>query len=135
MGIALLTFVDLLAPLQSLACRWMPKKGLGTTDQSAGLRYVAIRPACAARSPVATPETVDGSGVNSLQRPAETTLARSSRPGARPLRVVRTVDAHQTGRRTGRVVLSGRLVDVCAELDRLAALEAAEMSHGMRVLH
>jgi len=33
----------------------------------------------------------------------------------RPLRVVRAVD---------RVVISGRMADVCAELDRLAAIEA-----------
>ena len=31
-----------------------------------------------------------------------------------------------TGSGTGRIVLSGRMADVCAELDRLAALEAAQ---------
>jgi hypothetical protein len=35
----------------------------------------------------------------------------------KPVRVVRT---------QGRMVISGRLADVCAELDRLAALEAAQ---------
>jgi len=35
----------------------------------------------------------------------------------RPLRVVRAAP--------GRLVISGRMADVCAELDRLAALEAA----------
>lgn len=44
---------------------------------------------------------------------------------ARPLRVVRVVDAGQTRGQTGRLVISGRMADVCAELDRLAALEAA----------
>ena len=43
----------------------------------------------------------------------------------RPLRVVRVMD--KDGPRNpsgGRMVISGRMADVCAELDRLAALEA-----------
>lgn len=43
----------------------------------------------------------------------------------RPLRVVRVMDkdgVRQTG--SGRMVISGRMADVCAELDRLAALES-----------
>ena len=43
----------------------------------------------------------------------------------RPLRVVRVVDACQAPSGAGRMVISGRMADVCAELDRLAALEAA----------
>ncbi len=41
----------------------------------------------------------------------------------RPLRVIRVVE--QRGPRTGagRMVISGRMEDVCAELDRLAELE------------
>lgn len=42
----------------------------------------------------------------------------------RPLRVVRVMD--KDGLRSasgGRLVISGRMADVCAELDRLAALE------------
>ncbi|MGI4777405.1 MAG: hypothetical protein ACRYGA_04710 [Janthinobacterium lividum] len=130
MGIALLTFVDLLAPLQSLACRWMPKRSAATADRSAGLRYVAVRPACTIRD--AASEIVGNA------RTATVATVTPSKAAARPLRVVRTVDSQCAGRRTGQVVLSGRLVDVCAELDRLAALEAAEISHvpmGTRVLH
>ncbi len=134
MGIALLTFVDLLAPLQSLACRWMPRKHEGATDRSAGLRYVAVRPACMARSASGAPEARPHASSDAAVMSAAS-VAATGKPAARPLRVVRTVDAQSAGRRTGRVVLSGRLVDVCAELDRLAALEAAEISHGSRVLH
>lgn len=43
----------------------------------------------------------------------------------RPLRVVRVVDAGQSQSGVGRMVISGRMADVCAELDRLAAREAA----------
>jgi len=40
---------------------------------------------------------------------------------------VRLVDRQQGGaRNSNRVVISGRMADVCAELDRLAALEALE---------
>jgi hypothetical protein len=41
------------------------------------------------------------------------------------LRVVRVVDG-MGQQRSNRVVISGRMADVCAELDRLAALETAE---------
>lgn len=43
---------------------------------------------------------------------------------SRPLRVLRVVDGSQGRASAGRMVISGRLADVCAELDRLAALEA-----------
>lgn len=43
----------------------------------------------------------------------------------RPLRVLRVVDAGHASSTAGRMVISGRMADVCAELDRLAALEAA----------
>lgn len=121
MGIALLTFVDLLTPLQSLASRWIPERRMrrsgSALDPRADLRYVTVRPAC-------------------TQRPGAATAADAQdAPVARPLRVVRTVDAQQPGRRAGRVVISGRMADVCAELDRLAALEAADNVRGMRPLH
>lgn len=44
----------------------------------------------------------------------------------RPLRVVRVMDRDGPRTRSGeRLVISGRMADVCAELDRLAALEAS----------
>jgi hypothetical protein len=42
---------------------------------------------------------------------------------AMPLRVVRVVEPSAPRTVAGRMVISGRLADVCAELDRLAALE------------
>lgn len=42
----------------------------------------------------------------------------------RPVRVVRVLEADQPRSGTGRMVISGRMADVCAELDRLAAYEA-----------
>ena len=43
----------------------------------------------------------------------------------RPLRVLRVVDAGYAPCAAGRMVISGRMADVCEELDRLVALEAA----------
>jgi hypothetical protein len=44
---------------------------------------------------------------------------------ARPVRVVRVLEAGQARSAVGRMLISGRMVDVCAELDRLAAREIA----------
>ena len=43
---------------------------------------------------------------------------------ARALRVVRVVEPSAPRAVAGRMVISGRMADVCAELDRLAAQEA-----------
>lgn len=48
-----------------------------------------------------------------------------ARRGHRPLRVLRIVDTGHAASTAGRMVISGRMADVCAELDRLAAMEAA----------
>jgi hypothetical protein len=105
MGIALLSFADLFTPLQALASRWMPARHGRRTGGAAGLRYVAVRPASATRLAAAT------------ARPAPA------------LRVVRLVDAQAPGGSSGRMVISGRMADVCAELERLAALEAGRRLH------
>jgi|GEM_PF-731276 len=46
-------------------------------------------------------------------------------PPARPLRVLRVIEQGQGGSVAARLRISGRMADVCAELDRLAAREAA----------
>ncbi len=40
-----------------------------------------------------------------------------------PLRVARVMEAQHQRSQAGRMVISGRMADVCAELDRLAELE------------
>jgi hypothetical protein len=44
----------------------------------------------------------------------------------RPLRVLRVVESNEAPAHAGRMLISGRMADVCAELDRLAANEAAQ---------
>lgn len=45
------------------------------------------------------------------------------------LRVLRVTESGHRVNGAGRMVISGRMADVCAELDRLAALEAAQARH------
>ncbi len=49
----------------------------------------------------------------------------ANRGPVRPLRVVRAAEPLRAPASAGRMVISGRMADVCAELDRLAALETA----------
>jgi hypothetical protein len=105
MGITILTFSGLFAPLQQLA-GWLAGAPLRSPKR--------IAPA-----PVAA---CSGSRGRSTWRPA----ARGALPSRRPLRVVRVVDGCQAPASAGRMVISGRMADVCAELDRLAAIEAGQ---------
>jgi hypothetical protein len=57
--------------------------------------------------------------------PARGNLPNAPYSLARPLRVVRMVEPGQASASVGRMVISGRMADVCAELDRLAAKEVA----------
>lgn len=57
--------------------------------------------------------------------PRSVPSARHREMARRPLRVVRVVDGAGATASAGRMFMSGRMADVCAELDRLAALEAA----------
>ena len=61
-------------------------------------------------------------------RNGETHVTPGNSPMAKkvmPLRVLRVVEKGQPRSCTGRLVISGRMADVCAELDRLVAREAA----------
>lgn len=48
----------------------------------------------------------------------------AARMPAKPLRVVRVFEPSTPRAGAGRMVISGRMADVCAELERLAAQEA-----------
>lgn len=50
--------------------------------------------------------------------------ARATMKPMKPLRVVRVLEPSASRAVAGRMVISGRLADVCAELDRLVAQEA-----------
>jgi len=106
MGIALFTFGRLLAPLRSLT-DWLvhtPNARRSTPQGQQPATHCAAIRAC--------PSWLGMPGC-SRARPR------------RPLRVVRLVEASPAPAGAGRMFISGRMADVCAELDRLAALEAA----------
>jgi len=72
------------------------------------LAWLAPRPAAGSRKPVRR------------AMPAQRAPAQL----AKPLRVVRVLEPCAPRAVAGRMVISGRMADVCAELDRLAAQEA-----------
>ena len=76
-----------------------------------------LRPVWAMRRPVCAP-----SGLKSM--PQSTCVRSAVTPPA--LRVLRVTESDQRVKGAGRMVISGRMADVCAELDRLAAIEAAQ---------
>jgi hypothetical protein len=48
-------------------------------------------------------------------------------PQTQRLRILRIDETGQSAECAGRMVISGRMADVCAELDRLVALEAKQL--------
>jgi hypothetical protein len=54
----------------------------------------------------------------------------SVRQGRSLLRVVRILDPGQASASAGRILMSGRMADVCAELDRMVEREAALQARG-----
>jgi hypothetical protein len=108
MGITVFTTIgSLFAPLQSLARWW-----LGTSEAQAQRRGFAQHARAHARATAGGPCR------------AQPVRMAAAAP-ARPVRILRVRDSVQGPIGSGRLVISGRLADVCAELDRLAALEAA----------
>jgi hypothetical protein len=110
MGIASFSSIDLLGSFQGLvgwliagsSSRRMPRAGV-TSRTNVCAPYTAT----GALRPATYPQTVQ----------------------QRPLRVLRVIDAQPSG--VGRMRISGRMADVCAELDRLAALEAAPRANAL----
>src|SRR5512132_2461462 len=102
MGMTLFAVGALVAPLLGeMGRNWL---GRNTTRSSRPITASGIARGCAPR-PIAT--------------------AHAQRLAPRPLRVVPAADPMRPPASAGLLVISGRMADVCAELDRLAALEAA----------
>lgn len=81
----------------------------------------------AARRQAARPVQAEHSYAPKFIAPCVTMTRASGQkiPLLKPLRVVRVVESGQARSCVGRMVISGRMADVCAELDRLAACESA----------
>lgn len=107
MNTALFANTDFFGPLQGLMRWW-----------SAGRLTSVGTPLSKREAPIFAPKTIAAND--------DLTRAKGQKSKVRmPLRVVREVETGQARSSVGRMVISGRMADVCAELDRLAAREAA----------
>lgn len=93
--------------------------------QSIQDRVTAFRAPRLSTSPVAVRIAPTWRANAIVQRSHPVVASRPTQRPQRPLRVVRVVEAGQGRAEVGRMVISGRMADVCAELDRLVAREAA----------
>jgi hypothetical protein len=109
MGIAPLAFSGLFQGLSHFT-RSAP---LGAKPQRAN---TYLRPVWT-RKPDCLPSVLNATPHSSRARTTATTPALS---------ILRVPESDQGVKGVGRMVISGRMADVCAELDRLAAIEAAQ---------
>ncbi|MES2611947.1 MAG: hypothetical protein V4679_16975 [Pseudomonadota bacterium] len=130
MGIASLTFSAFSHPLHALT-RWLQPAMHGGHDTAAARprtckATLAATPGPAWPAAARTPrdEAALAATGSRLANPAPGTDALCSHAQAR--RVVRVLRTATSGADTGRIVISGRMADVCAELDRMAEREALQ---------
>jgi hypothetical protein len=98
MSIALFAFPGIWAPVRGLIGRF----GIGSNPT----QRRSIHPALSRDQ-------------QSREFATDSTVSKTRQP--LPLRVVRVVEVGQMPTQVGRMVISGRMADVCAELDRLVA--------------
>ncbi len=110
------------APLQLIDC-WLP---LPSERQARPAASFAAAKAVQrfARAGWLNREAANGPTSQKRQQVA----ALPGSPSACRVRVLRQAEAHRAQSRDMRLVISGPIGDVCAELDRLAALEQASMA-------
>jgi len=101
MSLAILGLFKAIAPLFPTSTRRFAPAG------SMGLLGLTAPTVCQASTPAADARPV------------------TTRANALPLRVTRLLDQGCPSASAGRMVMSGSFADVCAELDRLVALESA----------
>lgn len=99
-------------------CRWLVD---GTPVGLKPMQQTSLRHGQFAPLPVIKPQQMARLPADkSAIQPANACLG-----AARAVRVVRVQETGQSRTSVGRMVISGRMADVCAELDRLATQEAA----------
>jgi len=112
MNVPLFAHSAVVAPLQCLA-RWI-------------LSRASVASSNAQRRPTYVNAVCSHSAAKRVAPHLAKVASAGRRPAlAKPLRIVRVLEAGQARSAVGRMVISGRMADVCAELDRLAAREAA----------
>ncbi|MDO9358497.1 MAG: hypothetical protein Q7T70_05875 [Polaromonas sp.] len=113
----------LLAPLQALVGFFSPPSAFQAPSRRAQTDFHPLsgRNEPAILAPV-RPRTSPLTGA-SIARPACHNASRTTRQSR--LRIVREFDVGVAPSCAGRMVISGRMADVCAELDRMVQQEAA----------
>ena len=91
------------------------------------LRAQSARSAASAASAASATSGASGALAASPRPAASLASVATLVPASPVLRVMRVLEAGQAPASVGRMVISGRMADVCAELDRLAA--RAALSH------
>ena len=112
----------LLAPLHALAAVFLPAQSASSSPVFSAAS--ASRPS----TPGQTPPAIKNIAVN--VRPPTTSGKKYRQAAAKTaapcrLKIVRASEAGISPSCAGRMVISGRMADVCAELDRMAQKEAA----------
>ena len=111
MTVALYAMTKLTEPLHRLT-GW-----LTNTAAQRPVLAVCQAAACRPNNPFSIAKKPIRTGLPAIKAP------NKSKP--QTLRIERIVESGQRANQAGRMVISGRLADVCAELDRLVAREAA----------
>jgi hypothetical protein len=124
MGIALFTISALFAPFQAFSTRLVLARR--RSAQTVGLHPAHV--GNTARQPAS--QVLHALPVASGPVRSPTQGTEPGRPArcAPALRVVRNIETGIPVGSTGRMVISGRMADVCAELDRLAAIESSRQT-------
>jgi hypothetical protein len=114
----------LIAPVQAVVLFFAPHAAAG---KPVGVRVPARAHAGAWHSSAPRAPFVNASSASSFAHAGRATYPRSqANISAKPIhrvRVVRNIDTTLPADRAGRMVVSGRFADVCAELDKLASME------------
>lgn len=109
------------APLQALAAWWLPARPPVSTASSnlvPAFRRLAANDSSATKTIASQAQPARAARQKHGQ-----TMAGTAAP--RRLKVVREFEAGISPSCAGRMVISGRMADVCAELDRMAQRESA----------
>jgi hypothetical protein len=110
----------LLGPLQALVVFFAPHTS-AVGPRLHGSRSASLSPSAKAHNSIGLQRLAPDT-----QHARVTYPTRSVRVSAQPIhrvRVVRNIDTSLPADRAGLMVVSGRFADVCAELDRLAAID------------
>lgn len=112
MGFAAIAQAGIFAPFSSWMSRRAWDRQVGRSAPAAAPQATSLR--LVARTPDAFVADA-ASCVAPAVHAGKASVRRST-----PLRVVRIVEGRQNAQDAGRMVISGRMADVCAELERLA---------------